>query len=70
MYVKESLSIIRRVDLEQHKEIFLENAFIEVPLPKAKGILFEPSIDPPQKDFMNPSRDVLESASAENKNSL
>ena len=49
MYVKESLSIIQRVDLEQHKEIFLENAFIEVPLPKAKGILFGTIYRPPSE---------------------
>ena len=34
---------------------------------KLKVYCLEPSIDPPQKDFMNPFRDVLESASAENK---
>ena len=34
---------------------------------KLKWYCLEPSIDPPQKDFMNSFRDVLESASAENK---
>ena len=41
---------------------------LEILLPKAKGILFGTFYRPPsQTDFMNPLRDVLESASAENK---
>ena len=66
MYVKESLLIIRRVDLEQ--QFPGECILFEILLPKAKGILFRTLYRPPSKtDFMNPSRDVLESASAENK---
>ena len=65
MYVKESFSISGRVDLEQQfpgECVFLENL-----LPKAKGILFGilyRSLS--QADFMNPFRDILVSASAEN----
>ena len=41
---------------------------LEILLPKAKGILFGTFYRPPsQTDFMNPFRDVLESASAKNK---
>ena len=66
MYVKESLSIIRRVDLEQ--QFPGECILLEILLPKAKGILFGTFYRPPsQTDFMNPFRDVLETASAENK---
>ena len=66
MYVKESLSIIRGVDLE--KQFPGECILLEIFLPKAKGILFGTFYRPPsQTDFMNPFRDVLESASAENK---
>ena len=66
VYVKGSLSIIRRVDLEQ--QFPGECILLEILLPKAKGILFGTFYRPPsQTDFMNPFRDVLESASAENK---
>jgi len=41
---------------------------LEILLPKAKGILFGSFYRPPsQTGFMNPFRDVLESANAENK---
>ena len=41
---------------------------LEILLPKAKGILFGIFCRPPSHtDFMNPFRDVLESASSENK---
>ena len=41
---------------------------LEILLPKAKGILFGTFCRPPSHtDFMNPFRDVLESASSENK---
>ena len=66
VFVKGSLSIIRRVDLEQ--QFPGECILLEILLPKAKGILFGTFYRPPsQTDFMNPFRDVLESASAENK---
>ena len=66
VYVKESLSIIRRVDLEQ--QFPGECVLLEILLPKANGILFGTFYRPPsQTDFMNPFRDVLQSASAENK---
>lgn len=66
VYVKESLSIIRRVDLEQ--QFPGECILLEILLPKANGILFGTFYRPPsQTDFMNLFRDVLESASAENK---
>ena len=66
MFVKGSLSIIRRVDLEQ--QFPGECILLEILLPKAKGILFGTFYRPPsQTDFMNPFRDVLESDSAKNK---
>ena len=66
VFVKGSLSIIRRVDLEQ--QFPGECILLEILLPKAKGILFGTFYRPPsQTDFMNPFRDVLESASAKNK---
>ena len=66
MYVKESLSISWRVDLEQ--QFPGECILLEILLPKANGILFGTFYRPPsQTDFMNPFRDVLKSASAENK---
>ena len=58
VYVKEFLSIIRRVDLEQ--QFPGECILLEILLPKANGILFGTFYRPPsQTDFMNPFRDVL-----------
>ena len=66
VYIKESLSVIRRADLEKHFPG--ECSLLEILLPKAKGILFGTFYRPPSEtDFMNPFSDVLELASAENK---
>ena len=66
MYIKESLSVILRADLEKHFPG--ECTLLEILLRKAKGILFGTFYRPPsQTDFINQFRDVLESASAENK---
>ena len=57
VYFKGSLSIIRRVDLEQ--QFPGECIFLEILLPKAKGILFGTFYRPPsQTDFMKTFRKI------------
>ena len=57
VYVKGSLSIIRRVDLEQ--QFPGECILLEILLPKAKGILFGTFYRPPsQTDFMKTFRKI------------
>ena len=69
VYVKETLSVIRRADLE--KDFVGECMWLELLLPKAKGILFGTFYGPPsQSDFLNPFQEVLELANAGNKETL
>ena len=65
MFVKESL---HNSEGRSGTTVSWRMHLLEILLPKAKGILFGTFYRPPsQTDFMNPFRDVLESASAENK---
>ena len=69
VYVKESLSVIRRSDLE--KDFSGECLWLELLLPKAKGILFGTFYRPPsQSDFLDPFQEQLDCVSAENKEML
>ena len=69
VYVKETLSVIRRADLE--KDFVGECIWLELLLPKAKGVLFGTFYRPPsQSDFLNPFQEILELANAENKETL
>lgn len=53
VYVKDTLSVIRRSDLE--KDFSGECMWLEIRLPKAKGILFGTFYRPPtQSDFLGP----------------
>ena len=69
VYLKESLSVIRRSDLE--KDFSGECLWLELLLPKAKGILFGTFYRPPsQSDFLDPFQEQLDCVSAENKEML
>ena len=69
MYVKDTLSVIRRTDLES--KFSGECIILELLLPKSKGILVGTFYHPPsQKNFMDPFRAVLESSCAESKELL
>ena len=60
---------MRRADLE--KDFVGECMWLELLLPKAKGILFGTFYGPPsQSDFLNPFQEVLELANAGNKETL
>ena len=68
-YVKDTLSVIRRSDLE--KDFSDECMWLQILLPKAKGILFGTFYRPPtQSDFLGPFQEVLDCVSAENKEML
>ena len=69
VYVKETLSVIRRADLEN--DFVGEYMWLELLLPKAKGVLFGTFYRPPsQSDFLNPFQEVLELPNAVNKERL
>ena len=69
VYVKDTLSVIRRSDLEI--DFSGECMWLEILLPKAKGILFGTFYRPPsQSDFLDSFQEVLDCASAENKEML
>ena len=69
VYVKETLFVIRRADVE--KDFVGKCMWLELLLPKAKGILFGTFYRPPsQSDFLNPFQEGLELANGENKETL
>ena len=69
VYVKETQSVIKRADLE--KDFVCECMWLELLLPKAKGILFGTFYRPPsQSDVLNPFQEVIELSNAENKETL
>ena len=69
VYVKETQSVIRRADLE--KDFVGECMWLELLLPKAKGILFGTFYRPPsQSDVLHPFQEVIELSNAENKETL
>ena len=69
VYVRDTLSVIRRSDLEI--DFSGECMWLEILLPKAKGILFGTFYRPPsQSDFLDSFQEVLDCASAKNKEML
>ena len=69
VYIKDTLSVIRRADLE--RDFLGECMWLEILLPKAKGILLGTFYRPfSQSDFLNPFQEVLDLASAENKGKI
>ena len=69
VYVKDNLSVIRRSDLEI--DFSGECMWLEILLPKAKGFLFGTFYLPrSQSDFLDSFQEVLDCASADNKEML